>query len=190
MKLLQHRSKLWLIPIVFIFVLFFGAVLGAYLYYVDPPLKEAIYKHDIDKAYEAFYPEEVTNLLSDMGVTLKPYAHDKAYCDNGPYSVSSPCSRYLRSESMTVTPEFKQQWYKNSGHLEEYLANHGWQPAKHNEASSLSNIFESPDGKQVSADYVKSQNGVDCTIGADYYRSSTINSVSVGMGCTRDPDGY
>ncbi len=155
-----------------------------FIKYALPPILVSQYKHQINQAFDTFFDQELQQRIEKLGVT---FSMDRPVeCSNGPYSSSSPCSRFKGSEYTRLDQNAIDEWRHSGAALDEYLTKQGWERTAGNRQGTFENFTTiSPLEYQTFVGYTKKQHGVTCTVYADYIRDHypDIGSISVGEHC-------
>lgn len=77
------------------------------------------YTHQINETFDAFFTPDLKEHLDKMGISLE--TSKPAVCDNGPYSPSSPCSRFSGSGYIKLNSSSVEKWQQSSKQLDDYL---------------------------------------------------------------------
>ena len=181
MKFIPSKKHL-LIAVGAIFILLcfsYGAVK-----YVLPNILVKQYKSQINDAFDTSFTPELNQHVQKLGIPLT--SKQPTECDNGPYSPSSPCSRYIASERIKVDSTQIEKWDKYSKDLDTYLVRKGWVRQEGIKLTSFTSLLNpTDDTSQAFATYERHQHGVTCYMSADYIENIPYGTVSIDEGCSK-----
>ena len=140
--------------------------LGLFVHYALPEILVAQNKHQVSAAFDKSLTPELKDHLRDVGVHLQEPLPTQ--CDNGPYSPSSPCQKYVTTIENNSFDANK--WNKNSSALAVYLVQHGWEPYT-DEGYQPIERFLGSNGHVARAIY---SNKDGCVLAFDYDKQGSI----------------
>jgi hypothetical protein len=156
-----------------------GAIIG-FVQYTLPSMLTVHYRQQIDLAFRESFTPGLEGQVHGLGLTL-PTAKP-ARCDNGPYSISSPCTKFTASEYLSLNGVSDEVWHTKSQALDTYLTSHGWQLQTGGRYSRFVSLRANTSGYDVFAAYARHQQGVTCTLTGSYAHT-TEGSLSISEEC-------